>query len=111
MEPLLATFTAYISQYFMLALVWIVAAILSLSRWRRHPRASRFTLIAVLILFAESLVNIFVGLYLPLILRDADRAIGNSTVYFGFLSLLSSVMQAVAWSFIIAAIFSQRDKM
>ena len=97
MEPLLATFTAYISQYFMLAFVWIVAAILSLSCWQRQSGTSRFTLIAVSILLAESPVNIFVGLYLPLVLRNEERVIGNSTFYFGFLNLLSPVMQAVVW--------------
>jgi hypothetical protein len=37
MEPLIATLTPYISQYFILAFVWIVAAILALSHRRPYP--------------------------------------------------------------------------
>lgn len=110
MELLFGTVTAYISEYFILGLVWVVAAVLSLSRWRQHPRVSRLTLTAILIFFADSLINVFAGFYLPTVLHDTGRAIGISSLYFGFLGLLSSVMRALAWSFIIAAIFSQREK-
>lgn len=93
----------------MLAMVWIVAAFLALSRWQRHPRVSRLTLTAILIFLAESLASICANIYLPFMLPDASRDYILSFFY-GLTGLISSVIQAVAWSFLIAAIFSQRDK-
>lgn len=111
MELLIATpLTAYIAQHFIIALVWIVAAILSLSHWRRHPNVSRLTLTAILIFFAESLASICANSYLPFMLRDAGWANGIPTLYFSLTGMISSVIRAMAWSFIVAAIFSQRDK-
>ncbi len=110
MELLLATLTTYISQHFIIALVWIVAGILSLSHWRRHPKVSRLTLTAILIFFAESLASVFANFYLPLMLRDAGRANGISPLFYTFTGLISSVIRAVAWGLLVAAIFSQRDK-
>jgi hypothetical protein len=48
MELLLATLTTYFSEYFLIALVWIVAAMLALSHWQRHPKASGSFLVAAL---------------------------------------------------------------
>ncbi len=70
MTQLLGTFTSYLAQYFLVALVWLVGVILSIASWQRHPRASRLTLIAVAILFVTSLVSTYTSLYLPLLLRD-----------------------------------------
>jgi hypothetical protein len=110
MELLFGAVTAYISQYFIPGLVWIVAAVLSLSRWRQHPRVSRLTLTAILIFLADSLVSVFAGIYVSWMQPDSGPAIGMTSLYFTFLGLLSSVMRAAAWSFIVAAIFSQREK-
>lgn len=110
MEPLSAAFTAYISQYFIIALIWMVAAILSLSRWQKHPKVSRLTVTAIVIFFAESLARVYVNFYLPFMLRDAGRDY-IPPFFYGLTGLILSVIQAVAWSFLIVAIFSQRDKM
>ena len=110
MDLLLATLTAYVTQYFIIALVWMVAAVLSLSYWRRHPRVSRLTLIAIVIFFAESLASTCANWYLPIMLHNTGRADDIPSLYYTITGIVSSVMLAVAWGFIIAAIFSQRDK-
>ncbi len=108
MELLLAALTTYIAQYFIIALVWIVAAVLSLAYWRRHPKVSRLTLIAIAIFFVESLASVCGISYLPFMLRDAGWANGIPSLFFTLTGMISSVTRAVAWSFIVAAIFSQR---
>lgn len=110
MELLLAAFISYISQYFFIGLVWIVAIVLALSRWRQHPRVSRLTLAAILIFLADSIVGPFTGFFLPSMLHESSPGIGIPSLYYSFLGLLSSVVQAVGWSLIIAAVFSQREK-
>ena len=110
MELVFAAVISYISQYFFIGLVWIVAAVLSLSRWRQHPRVSQLTLAALLIFFADSIAGPFAGFFLPSMLHESSPGIGIPSLYYGFLGLLSSVIQAVAWSLIVAAIFSQRQK-
>ena len=106
---LFAAFVSYISQYFFIGLVWIVAVVLALSRWRQHPRVSRLTLAAILIFFADSIAGSFAA-FLPSMLHESSPGIGIPSLLFSLLGLLSSVIQAVGWSLIIAAIFSQREK-
>lgn len=93
----------------MLGLVWIAAVILALSHRRRYPKVSQLTLTAIVIFFAESLASVCANIYLPFALPDASRPYILSFFY-SLTGLISSVIQAVAWSFLIAAIFSQREK-
>jgi hypothetical protein len=76
MEPLFAAFISYISQYFFIGLVWMVVVVLSLSRWRRHPRVSRLTLAAILIFLADSIAGPFAGFFLPSMLHESSPGIG-----------------------------------
>ena len=110
MMQLLGTLTSYITQYFIVALVWLAGAILALTSRRQHPKASRFTLIAIAIFFVESLVGTYVNLYVPFMLRDRGWTNSQLQMYFPLLGILLSLIRAVAWGFILAAIFSRRDQ-
>ncbi len=111
MTLILGILTSFLAQYFLVALVWLVGAILSILSWQRHPKVSRLTLIAIAIFLVTSLVGTYTSLYLPLLLRD--RGWTNSqlaAVYYPLHSIVVSLIQAVAWGFILAAIFTKRDK-
>ena len=110
-QTFLATFAIFLSQYFVVSLVWLVGAILAIVYRKRNPKASRFTLIAIAIFLVEALVSTFASLSIPLMLRDRGWTNDQlATLYFGIQSIVASLMQAVAWGFILAAIFSKRDE-
>jgi hypothetical protein len=100
---------AALAQYFIVALVWLAGAILAVITWQQHPKASRYTLIALAIFFIEFLVS-YTSIYVSSTLSDQGWTIGQLQIWYfcqnGFLSLI----QAAAWGFIFAAIFGRRDK-
>ena len=110
MTQLLGTLIGFLTQHFIVALVWLAGAILAVASWGQHPRVSRFTLIAIAIFFVESLVGTYANLYVPFMLRDQGWTNSQLQMYFPLLGILSSLIRAVAWGFILAAIFSRREQ-
>jgi hypothetical protein len=107
---LVATFTSYLTQYFVVGMAWLVGAILSIVYWQRRPKVSRLTLIAIAIFLVESLVSTFLNLYIPFMSQDRGLTIGLVGWYFSLYNIVASLMQAAAWGFVLAAIFSKRDE-
>ena len=111
MAQILGTLTSYLAQYFVVAMVWLVGVILSIVYWQRHPKVSRLTLTALAIFFVESMVSAYANLYVPLMLRDQGWTNGQlGTLYYPIKSVVASLIQAVAWGLILAALFGRRDK-
>ena len=110
MAQILGTLTSYLAQYFIVSMVWLAGAILSIIYWQRHPKVSRLTLIAIAIFLVASLVSTYTNLYLPILLRDLGWTDGQLTLYYPLHSIVVSLSQAVGWGFILAAIFTRRDE-
>jgi hypothetical protein len=89
-------------------IIWVIGVVVALSRWRRHPRVSLFALLA----FAVMLVSRFVGVALPPIAHaygwteDEIRPIYSLAV-----ALFTTLTSAVAWAFVLCAIFGWRDRL
>jgi hypothetical protein len=110
MTQIIGTLAAYLGQHFIVALVWLAGAILSLSYRKRYPKVSGRTLIGLAILFAESVISTYVNLYVPLMLRDQGWSDAQLTIsFFPIAGVVESLIQAVGWGFIFAAIFGKRD--
>jgi len=109
-QLLLATFTVYLTQYFVVGMAWLVGAILSIVYWQRHPKVSRLTLIAIAIFLVESLVSTFFNLYVPFMSQDRGLTSGPLDWYYSLYNIVASLMKAAAWGFILAAIFGRRDE-
>jgi hypothetical protein len=91
-------------------LVWLVGVILSLSYWRRHPKVSRFTLIAIAVLFVESLAGTYLSLYLPLTLSERGWNSGRLGILLSTVGFARALVRAVSWGLLLAAIFARRDE-
>ena len=92
-------------------MVWLAGAILAILSWQRHPRVSRLTLIAIAIFLVESWASTYANLYVPFMLRDQGWTNSQLAVlYYPLKSFAASLMQAVAWGFILAAIFGRHDR-
>jgi len=109
-QILLAAFTAYFSDYFVVGMIWLVGAILSIVYWRRHPKVSRLTLIAIAIFLVESLLSTYAMIYMPAMSRERGLTNVQLSLYYLLYTIVASLMQAVAWGFILAAIFGRRDE-
>lgn len=109
-QILLATLTMYLSQYFIVGMVWLVGVILSMVYWRRQPKVSRLTLIAIAIFLVGSLVSTYAVVYVPLMSRDRGWTSAQLSLYFSLFNIVASLMYAVGWGFILAAIFGRRDE-
>jgi len=109
MPTFLGALVAALVQYFIVVLVWMTGAILALTTWRQHPKASRYTLIALAIFFMEFLVS-YISTYVSSTLSDRGWNIGQLQIWYFCQNGLLSLIQAAAWGFIFAAIFGRRDK-
>jgi hypothetical protein len=88
-------------------IIWVIGAVMALSRWRPHPRVSLFALLA----FGMLLVSRFQSLALPPIVRNygwTEENIGPDI--FPIVELINSLSSVVAWAFVLCAIFGWRDK-
>jgi hypothetical protein len=89
-----------------LVIVWVIGVVLALSRWRRHPRVSLLALLA----FAIMLVSRFLGWALPPIAHNygwMDDEI--RPIFFAAIGVFTALTSAVAWAFVLCAIFGWRD--
>jgi hypothetical protein len=90
---------------FAIVIIWVIGVVFALSRWRRHPRVSLFALLA----FGIMLVSRFQGVLLPPIMMNygwTEDQIGP--IFFTVINLITGLTSAVAWAFVLCAIFGWR---
>ncbi len=91
-----------------LFLVWLAGIILSLVSWRRHPKVSLLTFIAIAGLFIASLISTYLSSWLTLMLRDQGWSVRQMGSAFMAKDVLLSVAKANSWGFLLTAIFGWR---
>ncbi|MEW6086167.1 MAG: hypothetical protein AB1607_16380 [Chloroflexota bacterium] len=90
-----------------LFLLWFVGFVLALIRWKRHPRNSLFALIGIFVL---SFSTFFATLFPPL-LGELMKEFSDNRTFAEFILASMRVfpfLDALAWIFILLAIFSAR---
>jgi hypothetical protein len=95
-------------------LVYLVAAILALNRWRRHRRVSLLTLFSIGLSVTVALVCCFLLAWLPDILwpyplGTYDQALKERVVLNRVIVMISNVLWAVALAMLVAAVFIDRS--
>ncbi len=91
-------------------LVWLVGVCLSLIYWQRHPKVSLLTLGAIVILSVEMFGSTFLNLWLPQRLRSTGWNSSLSALFYQVVGIVEALIRAVAWGFLIAAIFRWRHE-
>jgi hypothetical protein len=91
-------------------LVWLVGFILALVFWRRHPKVSLLTLIAIGGFLLGSLINSFLAVQLPLMLQQRGWTTSQIGVALSLNAIISSLLSAVFWGLLFAAIFGWRGR-
>ena len=90
-------------------LVLLIGMVLAIVFWSRHPGVSRLTLIALLLFLARQLLGPLVSLWLTL----NQRPLGGDARGLGFamlgIGIVSSVIQAIGYGLLLAAVFAGRN--
>jgi hypothetical protein len=101
--------TGYLN-HLLVAIAWLVAAVLAVVNRRRHPKVSLLTFIAVSILFVDSLVSTFLSTTFPLMVDQRGGLLRESWTVLTAGFLVLSVFRAAAWIMLIIAIFGWRSQ-
>lgn len=86
-------------------IVWIIAAVVAVARWQRHPRPSLLLLIALGLFFLRALV----GPIVTFTVVHSDIARANIGMVQGIISFASTLVAALAWILLLAAALGWRD--
>jgi hypothetical protein len=87
----------------------IVAMILALARWKRHPRVSIFTFTAFAILFVAAIVGKLVLAWLPAFLLDQlDWKLEQVLPIYTIIGGISVLVETAALILLLFAIFGDR---
>lgn len=108
MEMLASTFMVYLVQSPVI-LVWLIGLVLSLVYWRRHPTVSLVAIIAIMGFLVISLISTYVSTWLPMTLRERGWSIGQIGIALTARGIISSLVSAVLWGLLLAAIFGWRN--
>jgi hypothetical protein len=92
------------------AAAWIVALALAVRRWERHRSVSAWTVTGISILFVTGVAGRAVSVLLPLSAMRAGRSYSEMGLVLTGVAMVTSVVSAGAWAFIIAAIFGERGR-
>ena len=106
-DTILPTLIAYLVQSPIL-LVWLIGLVLATVYWRRHPRVSLLTVIALVVFLIETLVNTYINMWLPLLLSRRGMESSQMVQLLGIKNIVTSIIIAIGWSMVVAAIFSGR---
>jgi hypothetical protein len=93
-------------------LVWLVGLVLAIVYWKRHPRVSLLALIGLAGLFIANVLGSLVSLWLPLIVEQTGLPGGMQqyALINAIRTIAGSLISAVFWVLVIAAIFGGRRK-
>src|SRR5262244_1302505 len=91
-------------------IVWAIGIVLALSRWRRHPRVSQFALVAFALMIGATVVIRALYLWLPIVMRNRGWSTSEFGTFSAAIGIVSTLINAAAWAFVICAIFGWRDR-
>ena len=108
MEALIPTLGA-IAVSTPIIIVWVIAIVLALLRWQRHPRVSQFVIIACAVMIVNLVVSRFITIWLPITMRDRGWTMSQIGLIFSAIGIVSALIAAAAWVMILCAIFGWRE--
>lgn len=90
------------------ALVWLVGVAFALLFWQRHPRVSLLTVVAIALLFLDTLADTILNVAVPLSFYSQGMSATQIGLFFAAKNAITSIVAAIAWGLLIAAIFGWR---
>ncbi len=106
---LLNSFLPSLAYQFPVLIALLVGLVIAIVRWRKTPRTSLITLLAILLVIFVTLLGTFTNSALSLILYDIfylDYA--TIGIVFSVLAIIFNLLTAISWALLFVAIFSKR---
>ena len=107
MEYALGTLTSLLTEIPLL-LVWLTGLSLALIFWKRHPRVSLITVIAIGVFLVITPVEVFLNLWLPLYFDHQGMGFQQIALIYNLKAILQAIISAGLWTLVLAAIFGWR---
>jgi hypothetical protein len=93
-----------------LLVVWAVGIAIAIGRWRQHPRVSLLTVIGLVMVVVAAPASTALSTLAPLLMRERDWSATQIGLVFAGFWVITSVINAVAWALILAALFGCRER-
>ena len=90
-------------------LVWVIGIFISLERWERHPQVSQITAIACSIFIGLSIIQ-SITVIIPIFFFKVWTAQQLTLVVAG-IRIVTSLVYAIIWGFLLQAIFGWRKSL
>jgi hypothetical protein len=92
-------------------IVLLVGLILAIVRWRKDPRISLLTLLAIVLVAGITIIGVFTNSVLPYILYDnTDLDYSTIGIIFSVVSVVFNIGTAVSWVLLLIALFGKRKE-
>jgi hypothetical protein len=91
-----------------LFIIYIIGIVVALSQRKNHPRASLFTILAMVGLFFSSLVLVGVQIWLPRYMATNPGPTVNIRMVLGIVSGLRNLIDAIAIGLLLLAVYNGR---
>jgi hypothetical protein len=90
-------------------IIWIAGIVIAAVRWSRHPRVSLLAISGLAILLVREVVATLLNPWLQITLVHRGIAMGRLSVIFGLVVLMGSLIRALGWGLVLAALFTKRS--
>lgn len=108
-EALLWAYLGVLARQIPTFLVYLVGLILALVWMRKHPKVSVFFIIAIVILFLNSVTLLWINLWLPAYWRTQGSPIADMYFFLTIVGVVGDLIRAGAFVLILLAVFSGRS--
>jgi hypothetical protein len=106
-HPITLLLISNIAYHIPLYLVWLAGIILACLTRKRNPRASLFTLLAIVSMFIVSAISIYVSV-IPIIGADRGYPLLRLSMITAIARILLSILNACGFGLLLAAVFVNR---
>ncbi len=111
MQPFFPNLGVYFIQL-PIFIAWLIGMMLAVINWRRYPRVSLLTFLALILFIVLALASPVINTWLPLLLHaQFGTPFRQGTAIGAFIGFIESAIRAIAWLLLFIAIFSWRSNL
>ena len=90
-------------------IVLLVGLIIAITRWKKNPRVSLLTLLAIILVSGITIVGVFTNSVLPYILyNNSDLDYSTIGIIFSVITVLFNLLSAGSWILLLVALFGKK---
>jgi hypothetical protein len=90
-------------------IAWLVGLILAIVNWKKMPKASLLTVIAIVILFLAGVAGQVFSLNYPITAHESGLSYAKISLVMGIVRIIDVLLTTACWGMLLAAIFGRRN--